>query len=125
MIYLAAPYTDPDPDVVTQRMAHFCVVDAHLCKQGLITVSPLSKHWLKYHTNIPLTWEFWKTYSEKLLEKCDAMYVIMLPGWKESEGVQGEISLAKKMSLEIKYLDIKDFYGKRLDFLPISAIIVI
>jgi hypothetical protein len=110
LIYLAAPYTDPNPDVCEQRMAQFCIVDAHLCKQGLITVSPLSKHWIKYHTNIPLTWDFWKTYSEKLMEKCDALYVIMLDGWDVSEGVLAEIELAKKMSLEIKYLDYQDFF---------------
>jgi hypothetical protein len=110
LIYLAAPYTDPNPDVCEQRMAQFCIVDAHLCKQGLITVSPLSKHWMKYHTNIPLTWDFWKTYSEKLMEKCDALYVIMLDGWDVSEGVLAEIELAKKMSLEIKYLDYQDFF---------------
>jgi hypothetical protein len=111
MIYLAAPYTHPDPKVVEERMATFCQVDASLCRQGLITVSPLSKHWMKDHVDIPLTWDFWKNYSEKLLEKCDALYVIMMPGWKESEGVLGEIDLAKKMSKEIKYLDcMPDFY---------------
>jgi hypothetical protein len=115
MIYLAAPYT-PDKDclhpeqVVANRMFIFCRIDAALCQQGLITVSPLSKHFLKDHADIPLTWEFWKTYSEKLMEKCDSLYVIMLPGWKESVGVQAEIELAKKMSKEIKYLDYHDFF---------------
>lgn len=112
MIYLAAPYTHPDSQVIIKRMVQFSVVDAHLCKEGLITVSPLSKHWLAIHTDIPLTWEFWKTYSEKLMERCDALYVITLDGWKESEGVQREIELAEKMSLEIKYLDFRDFQYK-------------
>jgi len=109
MIYLAAPYTSNDPEIVDMRMAQFCHVDAKLCHQGLITVSPLSKHFIKDHAAIPLTWEFWKTYSEKLMEKCDAVYVIMLYGWDVSEGVLAEIELAKKMSLEIKYLDFRDF----------------
>jgi len=110
MIYLAAPYTHPDPEIVNWRMENFCRVDAQLCLQGLITVSPLSKHFLKDHTDIPLTWEFWKTYSEKLMEKCDALYVIIMPGWDVSEGVLAEIELAKKMSKEIKYLDYRDFF---------------
>jgi nucleoside 2-deoxyribosyltransferase len=109
MIYLAAPYTSYDPEIVDMRIAQFCRVDAKLCQQGLITVSPLSKHFIKDHATIPLTWEFWKTYSEKLMEKCDALYVIMLDGWDVSEGVLAEIELAKKMSLEIKYLDYRDF----------------
>ena len=112
MIYLAAPYTHSERDVVEQRIAMFATIDAKLCADGLYTVSPLSKHWIKNYTFIPLTWSFWQDYSKKLMEKCDALYVIMLPGWEESEGVQGEIELAKKMSLEIKYLDIKDFYQK-------------
>lgn len=109
MVYLAAPYTHADSEIVAWRMEQFCIVDAALCHKGLITVSPLSKHFLKDHADIPLTWDFWKTYSIQLMKKCDALYVIMMPGWEESEGVQAEIELAKKMSKEIKYLDYLDF----------------
>lgn len=109
MIYLAAPYNHPDSDFVTQRMALFCIIDAKLCKQGLLTVSPLSKHWMKYYTSIPLTWDFWKNYSEQLMSKCDALYVIMMEGWEQSVGVQAEIELATKLGIEIKYLKVSDF----------------
>ena len=106
MIYLAAPYSHEDSDVVARRMAYFCIVDAKLCKQGLITVSPLSKHLIKTYTDIPLTWDFWKSYSEKLMEKCDSLYVITLSGWEDSIGVQAEIQMAKERSMEIVYLDV-------------------
>jgi hypothetical protein len=112
MIYLAAPYTHPDASVVEQRIAMFATIDAKLCADGLFTVSPLSKHWIRNYTFIPLTWSFWKDYSKKLMEKCDALYVIMLDGWETSEGVQAEIELAKQLSLEIKYLDYQDFFIK-------------
>lgn len=112
MVYLAAPYSHTDNDVVTHRIAMFAIIDAKLALQGVFTVSPLSKHFSKQFTNVPLTWEFWQHYAKKLMEKCDALYVIMLDGWETSEGVQAEIKLAKKMSLEIKYLDPKDFFIK-------------
>lgn len=112
MIYLAAPYTHHDPAVVMERMSIFCKVDGYLCKNGYITVSPLSKHWMKDHTDIPLTWEFWKTYSEELMKRCSALYIITAPGWEESVGVLGEIELAEEMGLEIKYLDYLEIIEK-------------
>lgn len=106
LVYLAAPYSDKDPDVKEQRIANFCLVDAKLSLNGYYTVSPLLKSLLfRYTTKVPSTWEFWQQYSEELLKPCKKMFVIMLDGWKESEGVQAEIELANKYNIEIEYIN--------------------
>ena len=103
MIYLAAPYTDENPDVVSQRMAKFCIADSILLKEGKVTVSPLSKHFITLYANIPLRWEDWAEYSEILMKQCTELYVLKFDGWEESEGVAGEIVLANKYNIPVKY----------------------
>lgn len=106
MIYLAAPYTHSDPQVVEERMKLFCIADARLCKMGHVTVSPLSKHWLGQYSNIPLSWDFWKSYSETLMNSCTELVVITLDGWETSTGVQAEIKLALERNLPISYVKV-------------------
>lgn len=107
MIYVAAPYSSPDATVVAQRMKAFSEVMASMIEQGEYPVSPLLNHFLteRVKTNFPLDWAFWHGYSKTLLEKCDALLVIKLPGWEESSGVQGEIAIATARGIPVRYLE--------------------
>ena len=112
LVYLAAPYSDDDSDVKEQRIANFCLVDAKLSLDGYYTVSPLLKSLLfRYTSKVPSTWDFWQGYGEELLKPCKKMFVIMLDGWEESEGVQAEINLANKYNVDIEYIDPKQYLG--------------
>lgn len=107
LIYLAAPYSDPCKVVVQSRIVRFCQVDAELSRRGIYTVSPLLKHLVLQHSDLPGDWNYWKSYSLTLLLKCDLMMVIMLDGWEDSVGVQGEIEICKKFNIPIEYIDPK------------------
>lgn len=109
MIYLAAPYTSPDPVCVEDRVRVFCSKDSELSGGGIITVSPLSKHLMFINgSKLPSDWAFWERYSYALLSRCDHMIVIKLPGWEESKGVQGEIKFAMDNNINIVYVDPLD-----------------
>ena len=103
--YLAAPYSDPSIDVVEKRMEKLCKVDAILMKQGIFTVSPLLKHFIVRHADLPTDYKFWKDYSDTLLCAVDQLIVLMLDGWKESIGVTAEIKLAKDLGIPVVYVD--------------------
>ena len=103
--YLAAPYSDPDPLVVADRMERLCKADAKLMKKGIFTVSPLLKHFIIQHEQLPGDWEYWRDYSAALLCGVDRVYVLMLPGWKESIGVSAEIRLATDVGIPILYIN--------------------
>lgn len=105
LVYLAAPYTHADPSVVSARMKTLCIVDAALMKQGVMTASPLLKHFLLEHSDLPGDWNYWKDYAEVLLRKCDKMIVVMLAGWEESTGVTAEIQLCTQFDIPVEYLD--------------------
>lgn len=95
LVYLAAPYSHPDPDVIQQRMRLLCEADALLIESGVYTVTPLSKHFILGYRSLPGDWAYWGDYCRSLLPRCDAMVLITMPGWDSSEGVCGELELAR------------------------------
>jgi hypothetical protein len=106
MIYLASPYSDPDPEVREQRFRAVCKHAAGMMRRGERVLSPIA------HTHpiaiasggtLMLGWDFWERYDTELVKMCDEVRVLKLPGWEESVGVQAEIELARKMGKAVRY----------------------
>jgi hypothetical protein len=104
MIYLASPYSHPDPAVRQQRYASACQATAALLRQGCMVVSPIvNSHPLVAH-GLPADWSFWQRYDQEIMTHCDGLAVLTLDGWQESCGVQAEIDLAAELGIPIDYL---------------------
>jgi len=104
MVYLAAPYSHPDPAIVAERMDRFCQVFAKMISDGMHVVSPLLCHFVLPYGKLPSDWNYWQNYSKALIDQCETMYVIMMPGWLESEGVTAEIQYARSINKKIWYV---------------------
>ena len=103
MIYLASPYTHPDPAVREQRFLAACQATAALIHAGHVVFSPIvHSHPLSGH-GLPTTWAFWRQQDQAYLERCDEVVVLMLDGWRESAGVQGEIQLADELGKPVRF----------------------
>lgn len=105
MIYVACPYSDPDPDVVQYRMDVFADTVCQMLLNDLIPVSPLLNHFVIGDHDVPLNWQFWSKYSRTLLSKCSELHVLCVEHWDSSEGVLAEIELAKTLGLPITYIE--------------------
>ena len=105
MIYVAAPYSDSDKAVIEERMTLFAKYFSTMIANKLYPVSPLLNHYIykEAAAEWPTNWEFWEGYSRELLTRCTSMIVLMIDGWKESEGVQAEIQLATELGIPIEY----------------------
>jgi hypothetical protein len=103
MIYLASPYTHPDPAVREQRFDAACVVAALLLREGHLVFSPIAHSHPLMRFGLPIEWDFWSRYDSCHLERCDEVLVLMLDGWEESRGVQAEIALAKSLGKPVWY----------------------
>jgi hypothetical protein len=55
---------------------------------------------------LPTNTEMWMEYCEKMLNGCDELHVLMLDGWEKSTGVAAEIEIAKRLGIEIKYINL-------------------
>ena len=105
MIYLASPYSSNDPAVVDARYHAVCKAAATLFARGHNVVSPIAhSHALVAH-GAPTTWNDWSRLDLNLLRCSASLWVLMLPGWRESVGVTAEIEQARGMQLPIMYVD--------------------
>lgn len=106
MIYLASPYSHPDPAVRERRFRGACRAAAALLRSGRAVFSPIAySHPLVAH-GLPTDWSFWEWQDREHLARCDEVMVLMLDGWEESVGVREEIRIAREMGKPVRFLDI-------------------
>lgn len=102
MIYLASPYSHPDPAVVQDRVeaAEACTVS--LMRRGFIVFSPIINcHGIAIKYGLPTDHEFWLRYDFSMLRLAEEMYILAIDGWRESRGVKEEIAFAKSAHIQI------------------------
>ena len=106
MKYLSSPYSSPDARMMEERFRQACRCAAHFMRAGITVLSPIAaSHPLVLHGNLPQTDQrFWASHNEEWLMHCNALWVLMLPGWRESIGIRREMEHAESLGLPIKYV---------------------
>ena len=106
MIYLASPYSDPDPSIMEYRYKAALHATGRMMQSGLHVFSPIVHcHPIIKVFNLSGDWAYWGKYDTELLKMCTELRVLKLPGWKKSKGVQAEIKIAKKLGLKISFIN--------------------
>lgn len=112
LIYLATPYSHNDKYVRHQRHLAACTAAAKLICEGHMVFSPIAySHPITALArslgtyDIPLTFDGWKDFDLRMLRLCDKVIVVKMTGWKESVGVQAEIEEAKRLGMEVEYME--------------------
>lgn len=97
-IYLASPYSDPDPAIREHRFSMICEKAGELMNEGYIVYSPIAhSHPIACQCELPTDWNFWEKFDRAFIEWADEVWVYMLPGWIDSRGVKAEIKIAVKL----------------------------
>ena len=106
LIYLATPYSHPNPDIRQQRFDLVNRVALRLIRQGYFVYSPIThNHPLAILGELPVGWEYWKEHDYLLLSKCTKLMVLYVDGWMESVGVKAEITYAAKLGIPMEFID--------------------
>mgnify|MGYP001599269435 CR=1 FL=1 len=106
MIYLASPYSHPDPKIKERRFQDVCRYAAAMFRNGIHVFSPIAHtHPISVYGLWEWKWEQWKEYDLEFIAMCSEMWVLMLPGWEESVGVAAEIKIAKGLGKPVRYVD--------------------
>jgi nucleoside 2-deoxyribosyltransferase len=93
LVYLAGPYTKPDPVENTHNVIKLA---SELVDEGLVT--PVIPHLtLLWHVVMPRPLEFWYEYDIATLARCDAVYRIE----GESTGADREVEFAATAGLPV------------------------
>jgi hypothetical protein len=91
-VYVAGPYTRPDPCLNTNRAVH---IAEELVAAGYVPFIPHLTHF--WHTMVPHTYQFWLDYDMHWLQSCDA--VLRFPG--ESSGADKEVVEADWLGIPV------------------------
>ena len=109
VVYLACPYTDPDPVVRKRRFDVATAVAAELIRAGHIVYSPIT---MTHPIDIVLAGasntlgsDYWVAFDEAFMEMCSEMVVIRLKGWESSNGIRREIAYFTDHKKPIRYMD--------------------
>ena len=103
LVYLACPYSHPDPLVREARFREANRASAALMGRGLHIFSPISHtHPIALEGNLPGDWHYWRDYDTSVLRACRALVILQIDGWEASTGIKGEISIAESLHLPIR-----------------------
>ena len=102
MIYLASPYSHPDPMVREARFDAACRATADSVRAGQVMFSPIVHGHPLVRFGLPTDWAFWRRFDAEHLRRCDELLVLRIDGWRESEGVQAEMELAAAMGKRVE-----------------------
>ena len=114
MIFLASPYSDPNPEVRQSRFEAVAKCAAKLRANGLRVFSPIChSHPIAVAGDLPLDYSYWKELSDWGLRNCDKFWVLTLVGWQRSNGIDSELKIAAALLSaglvkEIRYVDPKE-----------------
>lgn len=109
LIYVASPYTHPDPTVMDARydaVQFYCGQQMESWRNGVkLYFSPIAYcHPLAVQFKLPREVGYWKELNELIMRRCDHLEILQLPGWEQSKGIQHEISFM--MQLGKRYTDV-------------------
>jgi hypothetical protein len=108
MIYLASPYSHPDPLVRQARFDAACLAVSRLIHAGQSVFSPIVHGHPQVRFGLPTEWAFWQRFDQEYLRRCDEVLVLQIEGWRESVGVRAEIALASALGKRVEYLEPKN-----------------
>lgn len=106
LIYIASPYTHPDPRIVEWRVKAVALFVSRMIRTDQVLselVLPLGGqenprtffspilHSHPMAVMIPGDYEAWRHVDEAWMDMSDEMWVLQLPGWKDSKGIKAEI----------------------------------
>jgi len=107
LIYLASPYTSKSQALTKLRVELVVHAVAGLLKKGAIVFSPIvNSHCVDaYLGTCP---ELWYSIDTKYMDRCDELWILMLPGWERSVGIKKELEYAVQKGMPIRYVFYQD-----------------
>jgi hypothetical protein len=102
--YLASPYR-AHPQGRHQAYRDAVDASARLLRGGAVVFSPVVYgHAIQETAGEVLDEAAWLGVDLAILAECDSLVVVMIPGWRESDGVADEIKRAVEREIPISYL---------------------
>lgn len=105
MIYLASPYSHPDPEVLASRADEVAKIASDLMRDGSYVFCPIAHTHAIAEYGLPKGWDFWEGYDREYLNFCEELVVALMDGWQDSTGVNAEIKIMNELGKPVRYYD--------------------
>lgn len=118
MIYLCSVYsldakefTPIEAQALMQKRYEYAAMRTALfLKAGVTIFSPINHcHPIARKHDLPRTWTFWKQHDLNFIKASEQLWVLMMPGWEESEGISAEIEYAISIGIRVLYISCEDY----------------
>ena len=111
-IYLASPFSHKSKQIEQSREDSINLIASKLKKDNpdCVFFLPITQSCVlrRFEPSLGGSFENWKKDDLFIIrEKADALWVVMLDGWKESIGIQAEIKCAKRHKKPILYIEVE------------------
>lgn len=107
VLYLASPYTDPNPLIREQRFEAACKAAGKLMCAGQVVYSPIA-HGHSIERACPelagRDHDFWLAQCFAVLLRCTRLVVLTIDGWERSKGVAAEIEFAQQNGIPLEFM---------------------
>lgn len=103
MIYVASPYSNPDPVIMQTRyelVRDWTFERIKRTNESLFAPIAYCHEYALKH-GMPKDADFWYEFNLGFIRNSEGMYVLQLDGWSISKGVQMEVTLAKKYKIPL------------------------
>ena len=115
LYYFASPYSSENSFVRQIRYEATIYAASELTKIGFRLLEPIAMcHEQSNRHQMPSGYQFWQSRDRGFIDICDAVIVLQLEGWKESEGVSDEIQYAKSLGKEVHLLHVDDIIDQEV-----------
>lgn len=107
LMYLASPYSHKDINVCVERFRAICRFAAKAIAEGYNVYSPIAhSHSIAMHGEVDhLAHELWMKQDMVMLPRCDELWVCMMDGWENSDGMKMEIAYAKEHDIPVHFME--------------------
>jgi hypothetical protein len=111
-IYLASPYSHPDPAVREKRFEDACRKMAQYVNRGIPVFAPIV-HTHPVADHLPpdkrMDFDLWMKMDLPILRMASELHILSIEGWRASRGVTRETEYAMQLGIPIKqvFMDIE------------------
>lgn len=104
-VYLASPYSHPDPEVRLSRFREALRAGAWLLSRRIWYYGPIQHaHIQATQFALPTDAAFWWDYNRTMLDRSSGAIMLCIDGWQQSKGMVQERDHAIVRGLQVQYM---------------------
>ena len=122
MIFISAPYSDPDCRIKEQRAEATAKTCAILMNKGFLVCCPLLQGLAvieKSGMHLPDDYDYWQHFCNDFVRACSEMWVLTINGYHTSKGVEGEVMAAHELGIPVNLFSVDLDHGMICDHGPV------